>query len=369
MSRKDDLENNIQESNYLLHQYEEIDRLSNDPKEQRRAQRNREGQRSLIREYLNEYEAMLTETRQVSTQDIREIAASVGRPLAKALTLPVDDFSERLGKTLVAPLSSSSASPTSASVRPGNVHVLLIGIGSYAQMPPLAKAPTDARDLHDFLVQATPNMRYARLLVDGASTKGAISNAMDDLSQCARREDTALIFFSGHGMQRLGGFEPGDYLCPVEADIHSLKSSAISSQEFATALSAIRVRRLVVFLDACHAGVFGEPLNSASWTRPGLSETAYAQMAVGHGRVVIASCQPDEVSWEISTMRNSLFTHYLIEGLAGAAADQDRSVRVFNLFEYLTLHVPKHMPQHPLFKGELDSNFQIVSRSQVDAAQ
>jgi uncharacterized caspase-like protein len=159
-----------------------------------------------------------------------------------------------------------------------------------------------------------------------------------------------VIFFSGHGAQRIGGFEPGEYLCPVEADWYNLRATAISDQEFTTALRAIRAGRLLVLLDACHAGGVGQPRDVEGELRAGLSDAAYAQMA-GQGRVVIASCKPDEVSWELPGMRNGLFTHYLLEGLRGAAAGPGQPVRVFDLFRYVSEQVPLRAQQHPLFKG------------------
>ena len=70
--------------------------------------------------------------------------------------------------------------------------------------------------------------------------------------------------------------------------------------------------------------------------KPGLSQTAYAAVAEGNGRVVIASCRPDEVLWELPGMNNGLFTHYLLEGLRGAAAGTDGKVGVLRLFEYVS---------------------------------
>ena len=91
------------------------------------------------------------------------------------------------------------------------------------------------------------------------------------------------------------------------------------------------------------------------------AEAAYARLAEGRGRVVIASCRPDEVSWELAGLRNGLFTHYLLDGLRGAAADPDGSVGILDLFKHVSQQVPQHKPQHPLFKGEIEVNFPITT--------
>ncbi len=239
-------------------------------------------------------------------------------------------------------------------------YALILGVGAYRLLHPLAKTTIDAHDLYDLLAQSGYPAANLALLLDEQATKAGINDKMDWLARSAGSDDTVLVFFSGHGAQRIGGFEPGEYLCPVEADWYNLRSTAISDEELTTALQAIRARRVVVFLDACHSGGVGEPKDSNLAIKAGLSEAAYERLATGGGRVVMASCKPDEVSWELPGMRNGLFTHYLLEGLRGTAAGDDGAVRIFNLFDYVSKQVPQHKPQHPLFKGEIELNFAIV---------
>jgi len=238
-------------------------------------------------------------------------------------------------------------------------YALFIGIAAYRHLRPLSRTTTDARDLHDLLAQSGYPTANLALLLDEQATKATISDKLDWLARRASPDDTVLIFFSGHGAQRIGGFEPGEYLCPVEADWYNLRATAISDEELTTALRAIRAGRVVVFLDACHSGGVGEPKDAALQVKAGLSEAAYARLAEGRGRVVVASCRPDEVSWELPGMRNGLFTHYLLEGLRGAAARADGAVRILDLFDYVSRQVSQHKPQHPLFKGEIELNFAV----------
>jgi hypothetical protein len=265
------------------------------------------------------------------------------------------------------PIPSPELSGQMIKQRLESAYALLIGISDYHHMRSLNKTTTDARDLHDLLAQSGYLAANLALLLDGQATKAGISEKLDWLARRAGPDDTVLIFFSSHGAQRIGGFEPGEYLCPVGADWYNLRTTAISDEEFTTALGAIPARRLVVFLDACHSGGVGEPKDVGVMVKTGLSEAAYERLAAGEGRVVIASCKPDEVSWELAGMRNSLFTHYLLEGLRGAAADSEGAVRVFNLFDYVSRQVPQHKSQHPLLKCETDLNFAVALTPQAGA--
>ena len=230
-----------------------------------------------------------------------------------------------------------------------NAYALIIGIGNYRHIPQLKKATTDAQDLRDVLVQGGYPESQVSLLLDDQATTGAISDRLDWLTRRAQDEATVLIFFAGHGAQRVGGFDIGEYLCPVEADWYNLSDTAISNQMLTRALNAIKAERVAVFLDACHSGGVGEARGALS-VKEGLSTDTYDQLSAGKGRIVIASSQPDEVSWELDGMRNGLFTHYLLEGLRGKVADEDGGVRALRLFSYLSQQVPQHKSQHPLLK-------------------
>jgi len=351
MSRKTDLEQHIRESYSLIRQYEDMLRLSADPKEQARSRRGIEEQWELIERYLAEYVLLCERLSLTVPEDISEISVTAG------ISLPSTPSALPPGEITV---TSSNVAPTGPFP---NAHALLIGVGAYYHLRPLAKTNADAHDLYNLLAQSGYLAGNLALLLDERATKAAISDRLDWLSRRASTDDTVIIFFSGHGAQRIGGFAPGEYLCPVEADWYNLRATAISDQELTTALQAIPARRVVVFLDACHSGGVGEPKDPNLTVKPGLSETAYEKLATGEGRVVIASCKPGEVSWEFSGMRNGLFTHYLLEAMRGAAAIRgDGYVHIYDLVHYVQEQVPQRQPdQHPIFKGvDIDMNFPVV---------
>lgn len=236
---------------------------------------------------------------------------------------------------------------------PTNMHfyALLIGVANYRHVRPLAKTTNDVDGLFKTLLKNGYSSENISILKDGDATKNNISQKLDWLASSTKKEDTAIIFFSGHGMRSVGGFSPGEYLCPVEANLDQLKESCISSEEFTTALRAIHADRLVVFLDSCHSGGVGEPRDPNIEIQKGLSHTTYNQMANGQGRVIIASCKSNEVSWEFENWENGLFTHYLLEGLNGKAANNDKEVYIMSLCDYISKNVPQQQStQHPFIK-------------------
>lgn len=334
MSRISDLENHLRQTQNLLKKYEEQYRLSENPKEQERAKKEISELRRQIRLYQKEHTQLLGENLSPASHFTLDLPAQ---------SAPIQVDSPNLLESTI-----------------NDTHALVIGIGNYQKIRKLSKTTVDARDFYDLLVQRGYPGNRCTLLLDEKATKGAINHALDSLVREVKDDSTVIIFFSGHGAQRVGGFEPGEYLCPVEADWFKLRETAISNLELTTALRAIPAARLLVCLDACHSGGVGQVRDQGPELINGLSDTGYASLLTGKGRVLLASCQPNEVSWELAGMRNGLFSHYLLEGLRGNAVKSEGSVRIFDLFEYVSQKVPAHMEQHPLFKGEVDKNWIVL---------
>ena len=132
-------------------------------------------------------------------------------------------------------------------------------------------------------------------------------------------------------------------------------------------LRAIDAERLLVIFDCCHSGGAAEPKSISPHVKSSLTESYYAALAQGRGRVVMASSRPDELSWVFPGMANSLFTHHLLEALRGNAATVgDGYIRVFDLFRYVSNHVrtqaaEMQVQQHPIFKATaMEEDFPIA---------
>lgn len=201
---------------------------------------------------------------------------------------------------------------------------LAIGVANYPKVRKLPENVLDgARDVAN-LLQSPELCAYppgnVETLLDGQATAGDIRAGLDRLSQMAGAEDTVVVFFSGHGGRVESGSDAGTYLIPYDRDPKRLKDTAISAEEVTELLSAIKAGgRLVVLLDACHSAGAGEvkALDPADGLKAGLDEKTYSALAQGAGRVITASSRSTKVSLVLAGMKNSLFTHYLLEALKG----------------------------------------------------
>jgi uncharacterized caspase-like protein len=250
-----------------------------------------------------------------------------------------------------------------------NFYALLIGVANYRHVTQLTKTTNDAQDLYDALIRNGYSPKNMNILKDGYATKDIILEQLGLLANSTGEGDTVIVFFSGHGMRIVEGSSQVEYLCPVDANLEQIKETCISSEEFTANLRKIKADRLVVFLDSCHSGGVGEPKDANLQIKKGLSEKTYNQMANGKGRVIIASCKSNEVSWEFENWENGLFTHYLLEGLNGKAANNDKEVYIMSLCDYISRNVPQQQStQHPFIKLAAE-NFVIAINPEFSPKQ
>jgi hypothetical protein len=243
-------------------------------------------------------------------------------------------------------------------------HALVIAVANYAQVNPLPPSVlNDAQDIVATLTSAA-HCGYAaqnvKLLLDTQATLDAILQELDALAARAQPRDTVLIFFSGHGA-RVGDESA---LVPVDCDIQRVAQTTLSEQELSAALARIKAERLVVLIDACHAGAAVSFKSAGAALDLGFNEKSLSQLAQGVGRVMVASSRASEYSHVLGGARNSLFTEHLLGALRGAACTHDDGlIRVFEVFNYVSERVRQAMPdrQHPVFKAsDLEDNFPVA---------
>ena len=155
--------------------------------------------------------------------------------------------------------------------------------------------------------------------------------------------DTLLLYFSGHGVREANSGRL--YLALKDTIYGRLTGSAVGSFFLKDEMDNSRARKQVLILDCCHSGAFATGAKGALETRVIFPETFD-----GRGRMVITATDALQHAWEgdriIRGTPNSLFTHFLIEGLKNGAADtnQDGKVTADELYNYVFEKVVEQTP-------------------------
>ena len=256
---------------------------------------------------------------------------------------------------------------------------MVIGVGQYdhAGVPRLRYATADAEAVYQTLLdRAGFKKENVLLLTDRTERKPSLRNLRyalgTFLARSARKDDTVLIYFAGHGAPEtdLQGAEKdglAKYLIPSDADPDDLYASALPMDEIQIIFGRIEAERVLVFLDTCYSGAAGGRTFASRRTRAvTLDEAFLDRLTRSKGRAIVTASRPGEVSLELPELGHGIFTYYLIEGLKGAAdLNRDGIVSLQELYEYLEREVTRKSRavggnQHPVMKGELEGVLPIV---------
>jgi uncharacterized caspase-like protein len=233
-------------------------------------------------------------------------------------------------------------------------HAVVVGVG--ADLPVTVDDATAVADLLRDPGRCAYPAGQVHLLTGERATAADILAALDTLAESTAPESTAIVYFSGHGLE-----VPDYYLMPYGYKLTDLPGTAIPGDLFTEKLRAIEAGKLTVLLDCCHAGGQAEAKGLPGVKSP-LPPSVTAELERGSGRVVISSSRRDEVSW--TGKPYSVFTAALLEGLAGYGAfERDGYARVLDLAMYAGRMVPERTgdKQHPIVKvSNLEDNFALA---------
>jgi hypothetical protein len=184
-------------------------------------------------------------------------------------------------------------------------------------------------------------------LLPEATSNRAI-RALGRFFGAAARDDVLLVYFSGHGKLDQSGRL---HLCMQDTESVDLLSTAVSSARIKEFADASHARNVIIVLDCCYAGAF----------RGGDVGEAVA----GPGRYVLTSCRGTQLAND-ATVENgtSVFTQHLVDGLMGAAADQDHDgyVTFSDLYAYVDRRLREAGKQIPQRRVDGDGDVPLAKR-------
>ena len=261
---------------------------------------------------------------------------------------------------------------------------LLIGTDHY-EASDLADLKTPCKNLRDLdLFLRDPKIGcFDEVITLSEPSLPEAQSGIAHLFADKRRDDLVLLYFAGHGLKDDSG---SLYLALGETrqGWPEMTYTAIVDHWIKALMNESRSQRIVLILDCCFSGAFGAGAMASVVEPLGIRE-AFA--ASGHGRVVLTASDETRYAWEedqaLPGSSNSVFTHFLLEGLRDGNADLNRNgeITVDELFEYaynqIARHVPKQKPQRFKLKDDpqdliialnpfltrLDSQLELATRN------
>ena len=191
---------------------------------------------------------------------------------------------------------------------------LVVGINTYSNLGPLKAPAKDAEAIAqcltkdgDFRVIRLPEIiqdNQPKVGTQTHVTRTKLKKALVQLFKpdSSQAPDTALFYFSGHGIRDTLGFPEG-YLATSEANPNN-DSFGLSLRWLRRLLEESPVKQQIIWLDCCHSGEF---LN--------FGEADPGDRGKGRDRCFIAASRDFEVAYEDLGSPHSVLTRSLLTGL------------------------------------------------------
>ncbi|HMK37082.1 MAG TPA: ankyrin repeat domain-containing protein [Desulfomonilaceae bacterium] len=255
-----------------------------------------------------------------------------------------------------APQQTATAPP----LKTGDLYALVVGVSKYrdGKIPKLELSDKDARAFGDFLKAQNEVFKETRVtyLLNEKATKSEVEKHLYYTLPKAGKDDTVILFFSGHGA--FDPIRPSEFLFlpyDVEPEFIGTTGVKMTGLEF---LKGVNAERVLIIADACYAGGFS-PMKSKSL--PSM-DSFLQEVRNSSGRAIITSAKPEQLSWEAPNAKNSVFTNNLLEGLKGKAdKDKDGMVTLNEAYEYAYAKTKDETAghQHPQFEGKIVGAFPL----------
>ncbi|MCB0034946.1 MAG: caspase family protein, partial [Anaerolineales bacterium] len=215
----------------------------------------------------------------------------------------------------------------------------------------LSAPDVDARALEEVLRDTKVGF-FDTVTVLRDKTHSEVRQEIFRLFHHAKRDDTLLLYFTGHGVLDNDGRL---YLAVSDTKTDELLISGIPANFISDTMDRSRSRRQLLVLDCCHSGAF------ARGSRNSLERSVGTKSAFegenGRGRFIMTATDELQYAWEgddlIRGDGQSRFSYHFVEGLRSGKADREQNgyITVDDLYDYVFEQVkadsPQNKPQTP----------------------
>ncbi|MEW6545279.1 MAG: SUMF1/EgtB/PvdO family nonheme iron enzyme [Nitrospirota bacterium] len=253
----------------------------------------------------------------------------------------------------------------------GSVWGVFIGVSKYQQKElNLKYADKDAQALHDFFVKQFKGRIPAdqfRLVTNEQATRGRILKEVSEVLRLAQPEDLVILSLAQHGLPDASGHDL--YFLTYNSDANLPEDQGISRDDLLKQIARSKARKIVLFLDACHAGAFGASSTLLAMRNANAADINRMLVSMGQaqdGIAVLSASSAAERSQEGPQFcgGHGAFTCALLTGLKGAADnDGNGLVQMRELYDHTYREVKRLTTgyQNPEIQGRYDNSLPLAA--------
>jgi hypothetical protein len=250
----------------------------------------------------------------------------------------------------------------------GQQRALVVGVSNYP--PPIPSLPgvaNDAKAMADLLGSQQGQFRGGdvTVLTDAQANGAAIRAQLDAVLNKASWDDTVFVYVAGHGKVHNGAY----YFVAHDTDRGRVAETGVPLADLRAMFDTSQSRRVFVWLDFCHSGgVIERDLTDGEADAQAVIERTLK--VVGRGKIIVTACTALQTAKESKALGHGFFTHALLEGLRGAAADNKGRVLATTLYTHVVdrLQAESH-DQSPVWHGQMEGNIILMHYPDRGTAQ
>jgi|GEM_PF-7052213 len=228
----------------------------------------------------------------------------------------------------------------------GKRWALVVGVSEYqdTSIHALQFADDDARAFYEFLRSPRAGgggfpESQVKLLLNQQATYAELRAGLKTFLAQATPDDEVIIYFAGHGAPNPR--RPDElYLLTSDTRAAEIAATGFPMRDLERAVSELQAKHIVVFTDACHSGGIFSNVRAAENR---INDAFMVNLSASYGGLAIfAASEANQTSEEGEKWGggHGVFTHFLLEGLKGAAdlrsegGDGDQIVTLVELMHW-----------------------------------
>ena len=223
---------------------------------------------------------------------------------------------------------------------------IVAAVGKYDD-PGLAALRFTIADAYELSAELRRQGYIVHTLLNQEATNDNIRERFESVGAGGDKPGTLLFAFAGHGFQSEKGI---NYLATYSTTIDSLEQRGLSLPEVQALMKATGAKRSVLLVDACR---------NIPGARAVGTTTTFRDLEKSEGVRTLLSTRPGGFSFEDQALQHGIFTHFVIEGLRGKAANTDGKVT----FDDLAGFVEKRVEGYASERGLSQKPFRAVDAS------
>lgn len=255
----------------------------------------------------------------------------------------------------------------------GITYALIIAVEKYIQsanFKKVAHARKDANDIKNALLNIGIYNDDIKLLIDNDATHTAINAELKHIAKRVTKDDRIIIFFAGHGTY----FDETNWIIPVDAYKTNMRDTCVKIDTILGYLKKSGTKRNLIFIDSCHSGF--EPGEDAR----DIDDSFMPDELVYHYSKEeyccgFASSKSNQKSISNPTLKNGVWTHFLVKALKGEGgkiyqkgilfSDKLQSYLNKKVSEFVKMNTTDKKDQTPIMFGNLTDKFIIADLNEI----